>query len=218
MFRVSPAALQPWLPAPWELNPVTRGPAAEANLSVTFIDRLVAEDAQGKVTGHVTDRMIGLTVPATNPNTGEAVVMVIRLYTSSHDYVPGPYKNSLLTKVSRETATKGSELEAGTGMEGWRMEDGSGGVLSFRAEYQRQLPTRAKAEARPHSAVDPSFYRIYRYDEGSDLVKSIPSGVDRVSNYEFSSTIQELQKIFDGSEQLRSITIRPWYVREVFLP
>jgi hypothetical protein len=57
--------------------------------------------------------------------------MVIRLYTSSSDYVPGPYKNSVLTKVSRETATKGSELEAGTGMEAWRMEDGSGGVLSF---------------------------------------------------------------------------------------
>ena len=57
-----------------------------------------------------------------------------------------------------------------------------------------------------------------RYDEASELVKSVPVGVDRVSNYAFSSTIQELQKIFDGSEQLRSITIRPWYVREVFLP
>ena len=73
--------------------------------------------------------------------------MVIRLYTNSPDYVPGHYKNSVLMKISRETATKGSELKTGTGMEAWRIEKSSGGTLSFHAEFQRQLPTRAKAEA-----------------------------------------------------------------------
>ena len=218
MFRVSPSAVQAWLPAPWQLEPIAKGPSTDANLSVTFIDRLVAEDEQGKVSGHGIDRMVGLTVPAKNPNTGEVAPMVIRLYTSSPDYVPGPYKNSVLVKVSRETATKGSELEAGTGMEKWKVEDSDGGVLSFHVQYQRNLPTRGKSEVRPHSAVDPSFYRIYRYDEGSDVVKSTSNGIDRAWDYEFRSTIQELRGIFDGSEQLKSITIRPWYVREVFLP
>jgi len=48
--------------------------------------------------------------------------------------------------------------------------------------------------------------------------KSVPAGVDRVQGYEFRTTVSELAKLFDGSEQLVSISVLPWYVRQVFLP
>jgi hypothetical protein len=50
------------------------------------------------------------------------------------------------------------------------------------------------------------------------LVKSIPAGIDRVQNYKFRTTIPELRKMFDGSEQLISIVVNPCRVRKVFLP
>lgn len=39
-----------------------------------------------------------------------------------------------------------------------------------------------------------------------------------VQGYEFRTTVSELAKLFDGSEQLVSISVLPWYVRQVFLP
>jgi len=217
-FHVSQSALQFWLPAPWQVNPATKGPSAQANLFVTFIDQLISQDAEGKLIAGGTNRIVGLTVPAKNTDTGETAVMVIRLYTSSPDYVPGPYKNSALASISREASTKGGGLEPGSGTEIWKMRDNGGGEIAFRVEFQRGVPTRAKSEVKPRSAVDPSFYRIYRYEEGTDVVRSVAGEINRVRDYQFNSTVQELQKLFDGSEQLISIAIRPWYVREVFLP
>ena len=217
-FRVPQAALQSWLPTPWQINPATKGPSAEANLFVTFIDQLISQDSEGKLIAGGTNRIVGLTVPAKNSDTGETAVMVIRLYTSNPEYVPGPYKNSALASISREASSTGADLEPGIGNELWRMRDTTGGEIVFRVEFQRSVPARVKSEVKPRSSVDPAFYRIYRYEEGSDLVRSIPTDVNRVHDYRFSSTVRELRTLFDGREQLISIAIRPWYVREVFLP
>jgi hypothetical protein len=61
---------------------------------------------------------------------------------------------------------------------------------------------RAKGDLKVYSAVEPDFFRIYRVDRGVDVVKSVPAGVDLVQGYEFRTTVSELAKLFDGSEQL----------------
>ncbi len=85
-------------------------------------------------------------------------------------------------------------------------------------EYQRAVPSRAKQELKPRSAVIPTFYRIYRVEQLIDLVKSIPAGVDRVQNFQFRVTMPELRKLFDGSEQVVGILVIPWSVRQLSLP
>ena len=47
-LRVGQAELQKWLPAPWQINPITGGPLKEANLSLVFMDTFLHQDAQGK--------------------------------------------------------------------------------------------------------------------------------------------------------------------------
>jgi hypothetical protein len=217
-FRVSPSELQSWLPAPWQVNPLVKGPSQSANLTVSFIDQFLSQDAEGKLIGGGTNRIVGLAVPVKHGQTGETAIMVIRLYTANPQYVPGPYKNSVLTKVRREATLRGADLEPGTGSEVWAVEDEAGRRLDFRVDYQRGIPSRTKSEIRPHSSVDPDFFRIYRADEGADVVKSIPLEINRVQSYHFHTTIEELNRLFDGTEQLVSINIRPWYVRQVFLP
>jgi hypothetical protein len=41
--------------------------------------------------------------------------------------------------------------------------------------------------------------------------------VDRVEEFKFRSTLSEFKEILDGREQVVSISVEPWYKREVFL-
>ena len=50
------------------------------------------------------------------------------------------------------------------------------------------------------------------------LDRSAATGTDRAQKYLFKATGGRLSEIFDGSEQLISITSLPFYSRQVFLP
>ncbi len=69
-----------------------------------------------------------------------------------------------------------------------------------------------------YSAVEPTFFRIYRVEQGADVVKSVPANIDRVQNFKLTIGIQELRKIFDGSEKVVAVTMIPWYFRQVSVP
>ena len=77
---------------------------------------------------------------------------------------------------------------------------------------------RQKQETRPRSAVDPTILRIYRADQGVDLVRAVPLGIDRMQAYSLQVTVPELRTLFDGSEELVAIALYPWYLRQVSLP
>ena len=217
-FRVGQAALQGWLPAPWQVDPVATGPSKDANLTVVFIDQLLNQDGEGKLVAGGTTRIVALAVPAKHGQTGETAPFVLRAFDANPQGVSGPYKIAVAATIRREATLQGADLEPGTGSERWEMRESGGGLIEVRVEYQRGVPSRAKPEAKPHSAVDPSFFRIYRIDQGTDVVKSIPAGIDRVRSYQFRVTVPELRTLFDGTEQLVSIAVLPWYVRQVFLP
>ena len=215
-LRVGQAASQAWLPAPWQAEPLQRGPFKGANLLVAFIDRLLNQDPEGKPVAGGTFRLAALYVPAKHPQTGESAPFIIRIF-GPHEG-PGPYKNSVQATVRRQATLRGANFEPGAGSELWEVRDSAGGILEFRMDYQRAVPVRTKGEARPHSNVDPTFFRMYRYDQVMDVVKSIPEGIDRVQSYQLRVTMSELRKLFDGTEQLVGIAMIPWYGRQTFLP
>ena len=218
-LRVEKAQLQSWLPAPWQVNPVEKGPLKDTNLFVLFVDRLLNQDAQGESYAGGTFRIVALVAPAKHLQRGESALFVLRIYAPHEDIsLYNPYKNTVQATIRREQTIKSTDLEPGTVSEFWEALDRAGGVMQLRLEYQRAIPRRAKQEMKPHSSVEPTFFRIYRIDQGSDLIKSVPIGLDRVQSYKFQVTISELSKLFDGTEQVVGIVSVPWYVREVFLP
>jgi hypothetical protein len=217
-FRVGQASLQGRLPAPWQVDPVTTGPSKDANLTIAFIDQLLNQDGEGKVVAGGTTRIVAVGIPARNSHTGEGAPFLLRAFDANPHGVPGPYKGAVGATIRREASLRGADLERVTGTELWEMQESGGGVIELRLEYQRGVPSRTKPEARPHSLVDPTFFRIYRIDQGTDVVKSLPGGIDRVRNYQLRVTVPELRPLFDGTEQLVSIAVLPWYVRQVFLP
>ena len=216
-FRVADAALKSWVPAPWQISPAPGGPAKDANLTVVLLQRLLVLGPDGKPTPGATHRTVALTVPAKNTQTDESAPMVLRVLTTDPQGVPGPYKNSVKASIRREFMLKGDGAEPGTGSEQWQMQS-NGGTLEVQIAYLRGVPSRSQGQTKVFSAVEPTFFRLYRFDQGVDFVKSVPAGIDRVQSYRFRSTVPELARLFDGTEQLIAVSVIPWYVREVRLP
>jgi hypothetical protein len=215
-FSVDQKAAQAWLPAAWKTVSLSKGPFKGTNLFVIFDDKFIIQDGEGKPDKGGTWCVAVLVSPGINTKTKKFDFFVTRIYWPYND--SGPYKNAVNATVHREATIKDVASKSGVSSEVWKVQDKDGGILEFRMEYKRGVPKRKKVELKIHSAVEPDFYRIYRDDYANDLVKSIPTGIDRVQNYKFSSTISELRKMFDGSEKLIGITINPCRVRQVFLP
>ena len=69
-----------------------------------------------------------------------------------------------------------------------------------------------------YSAAKPEFYRIYRVEAAADVVRSTATNIDRAQTATFTASGPKLSPIFDGKEQLVSITSLPFYSRQVTLP
>jgi hypothetical protein len=214
-FTVNQKAAQEWLPAPWKAVSMPKGPLKGANLFVMFNDKLIAQDGNGKPYMGGTYCIAVLIAFGKNEQTGEVAPFVIRIY-SPHGG-PGPYKNSVKTMVFRGATLQGANL-GGKASEVWKVQDSAGGIMEFRMDYQRGVPERMKRKFKVRSSVEPDFFRIYQDDYATDLVKSIPAGIDRVRDYHFRVTMSELREMFDGSEQLVGISVNPCRVRQAFLP
>jgi Binding-prot-dependent transport system membrane comp, N-term len=177
-----------------------------------------AVQGEGKLASGGSARTLAFGVPAKNPATGAAGNNVVRILAANTKAVPGPYKVASPASVRLEQSIKATDMEPAAVTERWEVRDQSGGTVTLTLEYQRALPARNKTEAKVYGGPDPSFFRIYRVDSGGDVLRSVPSAIDRVKRLQLRVTISDLKKAFDGSEQVVSVTALPWYVREVSLP
>jgi hypothetical protein len=103
------------------------------------------------------------------------------------------------------------------GIERWQLQDQDGQELSMSLRYGIGIPVQTIGESKVRGGPDPDFSRIYRTDRGIDVVRSLPNAIDRVQEFNFRSTLSEFKEILDGSEQVVSISVEPWYMRQVFL-
>jgi hypothetical protein len=216
-LRVDPAALQMLLPPAWEVDPAPSGPLKGANILLVFINPWLTQDAEGKPTSVPIERRLLVVIPAKNQDTGEATILVPRSYDANAHGLPGPYKSSVGASFHLEQTLKGDGIEPASGSDLWQVRSRDG-LIELRLQYRRGVAVRQKQETRPRSAVDPTILRIYRADQGVDLVRAVPLGIDRMQAYSLQVTVPELRTLFDGSEQLVAIALHPWYHRQVSLP
>jgi hypothetical protein len=152
-----------------------------------------------------------------NSETQESGVWVLRSLAASPASVPGPYRNSKPVTVHMEQRMETRDHQNGVGIERWQLQDQDGQELSMYLRYGIGIPVRTIGEAKVRGGPDPDFSRIYRTDRGIDVVRSLPNAIDRVQEFNFRSTLSEFKEILDGSEQVVSISVEPWYMRQVFL-
>ena len=225
-FQANESSLQTRLPAPWRVAPFPAGPSQGANLVVLFQEALLNQEANGEPAADAVNRYVGFVMPATNPDTGESASLNFRILTVHPDSLPGKYQTARPATIRREQIVQGTDLETSVTdryevqVHDWDVgnpgAEPAGGRVDLWLAYRRGVPSRVSSQRNVRSAAQPSILRIYHQDQLADLVKSVPAGIDRVESFHFKVTVPELVDLFDGTEQLVSITISPWYVRRVF--
>jgi hypothetical protein len=214
-FKAPAAAVQKLLPAGWEIQEPIAGPDKGSNLALFLIDFQAGQDAGGKVlSGRPT---LALVIPAKKTGTNLQASVIPGGYTAQAG-VPGPYSNFLPGKVTveRQSHTDG-DGKAVIG-EKWEIKGDDGSALDFQIEFVRGVPVREKTETAYYSSVKPEFYRTYRVEQGTDVVRSAPLGIDRAAKLSFKATGGSLAPLFDGAEQLVGVTSLPVFSRAIWLP
>jgi hypothetical protein len=139
-------------------------------------------------------------------------------FASHPSYPPGPYGVHRLGRIDMTRTIRTDPESNSVVEETWKLDADSGDRIELALSYLRGVAVRGRAENRIHSALRPDFYRIYRIEQATDVVRSAAGGIDRVRQFSFKASGETLSRLFDGSEQLMSITSVPWLSRQIFLP
>lgn len=213
-FHVNDSVLARHLPAGWASVPSTVATNRGANLTVTFVDRLFATDAQGKPYRTGTSRYIVFGASAKNA-AGESSTVIL---TGISPEGAGAYGVFVTATTSRaERASRAKEEEGGRAEERWNFAAATGEKVELELAFRRGTPVKSHVTARIRSALRPELTRTYAIDQLVDVVHGL-SMPDRVDALKFKATGPAFSALFDGSEKLLSVTSIPWYVREISVP
>lgn len=209
-FKVSTPALQKFVPTGWEINPASSGPAAGANLLAAFLDQTTSLDAASKPLRPA--RAVLFEIPVRQVG-GESRAMV--LFTGLSNNGPGTYSTNLMATADVERKIR-HQASASLVDESWDLKADGGETVSLELQFFRGPVSVQQVESRVYSQVRPQFSRIYRVEQGVDVVRS-PSEAGRLKKVSFKAVGEKLTPLFDGTEQLISIISVPVYARRIFL-
>ncbi len=214
-FKAPTAAVQKLLPAGWEIQAATEGPDKGANLALYLIDFQLGQDPTGKpLTGRP---VLALVVPARKTGSDVTAGVIPGGYIAQAG-VPGPYSNFVAGKVTVERKSHTDNDGKAVIDEKWEIKGDDGASLEFQIQFVRGVPVREKTETKYYSSAKPEFYRIYRVEQGTDVVRSTATGTDRATHLSFNVSGGKLAPLFDGTEQLISVTSLPLFSRAIYLP
>ena len=216
-FKVNEEAIGNMLPEGWLPVMLPQGPVGGSNLIIALIDRHVIVDDDGKPAEPSSGPTVAFLAYGRNDSVEGVRGFVTRVY--EEPPLVNPYENSVVADINRVAGYSDAGGGARTQSEIWTVKLEGGGDLSFDLDYKvGGFNWSTGGESRPYSAVNPDFFRIYRYDQLAGLAMNIAMGRELNGTASFSSTDADLAKLFDGSEELVAIVSIPTYVREIYLP
>jgi hypothetical protein len=212
-FQVRPGVLRDRLPEEWQLVAIEG--SAGAAVSLVVVEQLALTTAKGE-SGPVT-QVATLSCPVLRDGSNVPITAVLGGFSPSPSYVPGAYGNFELARAFIERVNCIDPSGASHAHELWDYRGDGGDGLILELEYARQPPVRRHRTAMICSAAKPGLYRRYEIDEAVDIVFNRRSAVDRTSHYALKVLGGRLAEILDGSHELISISVSPWYMRQVFI-
>jgi len=213
-FRASDAVVGKLIPKGWISNPIAAGPLKGANVTVVLIDSYFASDADEKPRPPFSGFVLAL--PARKLETEIAGNLIIFGITT-REQSPGAYGVYVAGKTAIERSSKLANGEMII-RENWQLSSDDGNELRVDLQFKRSLASRSKTDARTRSGTYPDYYRIYRVDQATEVVRSAAEEVNRAETFMYRATGPRLAEIFDGTEQLVGIISTPVYSRAVSLP
>ncbi len=218
-FKVAEDILEKLLPLGWQSTPPEAGPSKGANLNVIFADRLLVQNADGlPIDGQATNQLAVIAVPARHLVSNAQGVLIVFGLSSKAEGTPGPYGVFAPADVICERGLTVSQDEKVEVNENWDFSGENGSRIGVQLQFKRGVPTRSQTETKAFSYKNPSFYRIYRADQGADVLYSKMNNVNSTliePSYQVSFLGLEPSK---DKAELISIISLPWTVRRAFLP
>ena len=174
---------------------------------------MAAHDATGKPTPPVRNLIFGIPVRKPGSETGGLMI-----FAGLSPAAGGPYGANM--KATNVVERKVRHEPGGNSIveESWEYKADNGSSTTLQIQYVRGIAAREKAELRVYSQSKPEFFRIYRFEQGVDVVRGAGTGPERLQKFTFKAAGEKLSPLFDGTEQLISMTSVPWYQREIYLP
>jgi hypothetical protein len=214
-LHVAPEAAQAFLPDGWTLNAPPTGP----NLTVIFMDRSLELTPDGKPLQAGVNRMMVLAMAAKNRTTGQVRSMLVGGYSADPLGSPGAYKvyrpGAVTVTRTEHSLVKDGKLET-TIEEHWAAKGADGATVNLDLAYRRGVPKLSTFEQKNYSAAEPDFYRTYRGQQATEVLRN-GTGVDQVSSVKLKASGGSLGKAINGSEQIVSISAAPFYSRLTFV-
>lgn len=214
-FKVSDTALLKILPPGWEINSPTAGQGKGFNLSIALVNQTAPQDPDGAPLP--ARNFVALVTPARKTGSDLIATMVLGGFMPRED-APGPYGLYEPAKLTLERRQHSRPDGKSSIEEDWEATGDDGNAVKVQVGFALGVPTRMRLEGRVRSAANPDFFRINRFEQAVDIVYSIPNGIDRMTKLSVSAKGPKLAPLFDGSEQLISITSIPYYSRSIYLP
>jgi hypothetical protein len=211
-FVVPAPALAKFVPAGFDMNVATQGPAKDCNVRMIFIDRVDITKQDGSVSG--SNQLVYLAVPVKQ---GQLLIHGLTADPKDAPGAHGVYQHAATYKVSRSTMVNpGSPALT---EEHWEFAAASGEHMQVTLKYERAAARKTSNEVKFYSAANPSFYQIFKIDQGLDIMRNATVPVrDRVSSFSYKAGGGKIAPLFDGTEKVVSIDALHWYNRAIYLP
>ena len=218
-FRVPDAALAAMLPAGFEPNIATAGPAKDCNLRMVFIDRGDITGPDNKPLGRGSNQLVYLIIPIKQVATGTVGQLVLAGITADPADAPGPFGVYLPASAHRMLRSTIAGDGAPLTEEHWEFAAGSGERMEVHLKYERRGAPKATADVKFFSGQDPAKYQIFKYERGLDIMRNATVNVgDRVKEFSYKASGGRIAKLFDGSEKVLSIDAIHWSNRSTYAP
>jgi len=185
-------------------------------LVINLSERALRESADGKPIDGGRSRSVIFVVPAKETAGAARGPTVVLVLAPSPESTPGAYGTAVRSQVGM-TRSRRIDAMVDLGSESWNAATEDGGKLEVELRYARSTPVRQVTTYNVYSGTNAGFYRTYRVDQGVDVMRG--AGLtDRVESISFRATGTRFARIFDGREQLISVSSIPWHIRAVSLP
>jgi hypothetical protein len=214
-YHVPPATLAKFLPEGWVAIDTTSGPTSGANLTVNLSDQLANKSTQGATSNDTRGQGVTISARVRDPQTGDTRSMVLFGFTNGNDS-PGPYgvhRKATIRMIRTERTLTGGRVAVS---ESWSAKTAQGDELSLDLSFTRGPLTASHVDQQTRSSLHPEFYRIYKMDEQTDVVRSKASGIDHVSRLKLSEA-GKTALYLDGPQVLVAIVSVPVFHREIWL-
>jgi hypothetical protein len=219
-FVVPDAALKKFLPVGFEPNVATSGAAKDCNLRMIFIDRVDITKQDGSPAEPGSNQLVYLAIPIKQTATNTLGQMLIFGLTADPKEAPGPfgvYVHSPDHRISRATSENAGKPTMT--QEHWEFAAPSGERMEINLRYERGTARRGMQETKFWSSVNPTFYQIFKIEQGLDIMRNATVPVrDRVAEFSYKASGGKIAPLFDGTERVVSIDALHWYNRGVYLP